>query len=60
MRIYDMLDADVPSLRDHFILFLCIYNLFNDTFSISDYIPSDKRMIVNNKLERMRKKAAVA
>jgi hypothetical protein len=42
------------------ILFILIYNLFNDAFSISDYIASNERMIVNNELERMWKEAVVA
>jgi hypothetical protein len=39
---------------------LFIYSLFNEAFSISDYIASNERMIVNNELERMRKEAVVA
>jgi hypothetical protein len=37
-----------------------IYSLFNDTFSKSDYIASNERMIVNNELERKWKEAVVA
>jgi hypothetical protein len=40
--------------------FLFIYSLFNDAFSISDYIASNERMIVKNELERMWKEAVVA
>jgi hypothetical protein len=41
-------------------IYLFIYSLFNDAFSISDYIASNKRMIVNNELERMWKETVVA
>jgi hypothetical protein len=34
----------------NFIAYLFTCSLFNDAFSISDYIASDKRMIVNNEL----------
>jgi hypothetical protein len=34
-------------------------SLFNDAFSILDYISSNERMIVNNELERMWKEAVV-
>jgi hypothetical protein len=37
-----------------------IYHLFNDAFSISDYIASNEGMIVTNELERMCKEAVVA
>jgi hypothetical protein len=40
--------------------YLFIYSLFNDNFSISDYIASNEKMIVNNELERMWKEAVVA
>jgi hypothetical protein len=39
---------------------LFVYSLFNDVFSISDYIASNERMIVNNELGRMWKEAVVA
>jgi hypothetical protein len=37
-------------LFTHFFIYLFIYNLFNITFSSSDYIPSNERM--NNELKR--------
>jgi hypothetical protein len=40
--------------------YLFIYSLFNDAFSISDYITSNERMIVNNELERMWNEVVVA
>jgi hypothetical protein len=40
-------------------IYLFIYSLFNDAFSVSDYIASNERMLVNNELERMWKEADV-
>jgi hypothetical protein len=39
---------------------LFIYSLFNDTFSSSDYTASNERIIVNNELESLWKKAVMA
>jgi hypothetical protein len=38
------------------VFYLFIYSLFNDAFSISDYIVSNERMIVDNELERSGRK----
>jgi hypothetical protein len=43
--------VDMATLKYTYIYF--IYSLFNDAFSISNYIASNERMIVNNELERM-------
>jgi hypothetical protein len=37
-----------------------IYSLFNDAFSVSDFIASNEMIMVNNELERMWKEAVVA
>jgi hypothetical protein len=42
------------------LIYLFICSLFNNTFSISEYIASNERMIVNNELERMWREADVA
>jgi hypothetical protein len=39
---------------------LFIYSLLNDFVSSSDYIESNKRIIVNNEMERIWKEAVVA
>jgi hypothetical protein len=36
-----------------------VYSLFNNAFSISDYIVSNERMRVNNELERMWKEGTI-
>jgi hypothetical protein len=41
-------------------IYLFIHSLFHDAFSISDYIVSNERMIVNNEMERLWKEAVVA
>jgi hypothetical protein len=40
--------------------YLSFYSLFSCVFSVSGYVVSNKRMIVNNELERMWKEAVMA
>jgi hypothetical protein len=47
-------------LFQNVFIYLFTYSLFNDAVSISDYIASNERMIVNNELERMWKETVVA
>jgi hypothetical protein len=42
-----------PLRKPRCIFYLFIESLFNDAFSISVYIASNERIIVNNELERM-------
>jgi hypothetical protein len=50
--------ASISTVND--CIYFFIYSLFNDAFSISDYIASKERVIVNNELGKMWKEAVVA